>query len=98
MSLYDSPRWRATRKKLLARDSLCQHCLRAGRIKLATVADHIQPWKTPEEFFCGLSGLQGLCVPCHSKKTNQDIAKNAEKLNAENRAKKKAEKTKAYYF
>lgn len=69
---YATYRWKKLRKKVLARDPLCVHCLKAEpkRFNTATVADHIKAREhfTEGEFF-NLEGLQGLCRECHNEKT-----------------------------
>jgi len=63
---YDA-RHRKWRKMVLARDPICCLCNKAA----SSVADHIRPLS------CGggwsLDNGQGLCAPCHSKKTAQEF-------------------------
>ncbi len=58
---------RKLRAIVLRRDPLCKECLRQGRKPPApsTEMDHIDgnPWNVTRE------NLQGLCKPCHSRKT-----------------------------
>lgn len=49
----------------LARDPICKICNRAP----STVADHIVPYKGIWDLFTDLSNLQGICAPCHDRKT-----------------------------
>jgi 5-methylcytosine-specific restriction protein A len=63
--LYNTTRWRAIRKGQLQREPLCAMCQKAGRIKLATVCDHIDPHKGDQaKFYAG--PFQSLCQSCHS--------------------------------
>lgn len=71
--LYWTPRWRGkhgVRAKQLAKQPLCENCLRYGRITPATVCDHVDPASklNAETFFAG--PFQSLCDAepwrCHS--------------------------------
>lgn len=70
---YNSRRWRGVRKSFLIRNPLCKHCKKQGRTVEATVVDHIKAIQDG-----GLewdwNNFQALCVHCHAKKTNQEIA------------------------
>lgn len=70
---YRDPRWRGKngiRAQQLAKQPLCEMCLKAGRITAATVCDHINPKskRTEAGFFAG--PFQSLCDVdpwrCHS--------------------------------
>lgn len=43
-----------------------------GILRAATVVDHIKPHKGDMEVFWDLSNWQGLCEPCHNKKTARE--------------------------
>jgi 5-methylcytosine-specific restriction protein A len=60
---YDA-RWRKRRRQQLSEHPLCCFCQREGRVRLATVADHVTPHKGDPVLFEG--PLQSLCGPCHS--------------------------------
>jgi 5-methylcytosine-specific restriction protein A len=62
---YALARWRRLRTIVLARDPVCCDCKRAA----STVADHIKPHRGNLDLFTDLKNLQGLCKPCHDKKT-----------------------------
>ena len=71
--LYWTPRWRGkhgVRARQLAKQPLCENCLKHGRYTPATVCDHVDPSKKldPETFFDG--PFQSLCDAepwrCHS--------------------------------
>lgn len=69
--LYWTNRWRRTRAAQLAKQPLCENCLKHGRITAATVCDHIDPKTKLSEatFFSG--PFQSLCDAepwrCHSR-------------------------------
>lgn len=60
---------RRRRAYVLARDPLCKECLRATpqRLTPSREADHIVP--LAEGGAEDVSNMQGLCRPCHSRKT-----------------------------
>lgn len=65
--------WDKLRLTILARDKhLCQVCLKAGRITVATEVDHIKPKAkggTDDH-----DNLQSICTDCHTDKTAQEAA------------------------
>lgn len=63
MSLYDR-RWRKRRLAQLKAHPLCRLCMdMRGRVRAATVADHITPHRGDAALFAG--PLQSLCKECH---------------------------------
>lgn len=59
------------RRRRLAREHLCRHCLEQGRYVASTVPDHILPlYKggTDTE-----DNIQCLCEDCHTIKTARDL-------------------------
>ena len=62
-------RWQKARRYYFNRHPLCVHCEAAGKITVATDLDHITPHKGNMQVFWDSSNWQGLCKPCHSKKT-----------------------------
>lgn len=67
--LYNTPRWKAERKRWLQLYPLCVVCQAAGRISAATVVDHIQPHRGDQALFWDSKNWQSLCKPCHDLKT-----------------------------
>lgn len=63
--------WRRIRERVLRRDNyLCQPCMRAGRVTPAGEVDHIvnkDSGGTDND-----DNLEGTCIPCHKKKTQQE--------------------------
>jgi 5-methylcytosine-specific restriction protein A len=60
---YDA-KWRKRRAQQLTLHPLCCMCERRGKVKAATVADHITPHRGDPVLFQG--PLQSLCQSCHS--------------------------------
>jgi len=59
------------RKRRLAKEPLCRHCLALGKITQAVVADHILALTnggTDDD-----DNIQCLCHPCHERKTRKDL-------------------------
>jgi 5-methylcytosine-specific restriction protein A len=77
--LYKDKRWRGkagVRARQLAKQPLCEMCLKASRITRATVCDHVDPKRkeTEEGFFKG--PFQSLCdqepFRCHSSRKQRE--------------------------
>ena len=64
-----SYKWQQARKSYLAKHPLCAECERQGLVVVATDLDHIIPHKGDKDAFWVRSNWQGLCRPCHSRKT-----------------------------
>lgn len=58
-------RWQKARRLFLLEHPLCRFCQREGRLKPATIVDHITPHRGDEELFWDESNWQALCKPCH---------------------------------
>ena len=70
-TFYNTPRWRAVRKKKLTSSPFCEECVKNGTIVKATLVDHILPIKqggAPLD----ITNLQSLCWSCHSRKSIQE--------------------------
>lgn len=65
---YHRAHWRNLRTLVLARDPVCMMCQRNA----ATIADHIIPHKGAWSLFTDLKNLQGVCKPCHDRKTARE--------------------------
>lgn len=70
--LYNTSRWKKSRKQYLMVHPLCEECRKHGMIKAADVVDHIIPHKGNEELFWDESNWQSLCKECHDKKTARE--------------------------
>lgn len=61
---YGLKRWKALRAEQLAKQPLCERCLRQGTVTPASVAHHVVPHKgEPVLFWSGV--LASSCAPCH---------------------------------
>lgn len=59
------------RRRMARSHGLCEACRAEGRVRLATVVDHIKPLAlggSDED-----TNTQNLCDPCHDKKTRKDF-------------------------
>ena len=63
--LYDTQRWKRARRLFLAEHPICSMCQAAGRVRLATVVDHIVPHRGDAELFFDEGNWSPLCKPCH---------------------------------
>ena len=70
---YDR-KWRKLRRRKLAADPLCKHCLdRDDIMQPANEVDHIVPHQgQADPLFWAWENLQSLCKPCHSRKTFEE--------------------------
>jgi 5-methylcytosine-specific restriction endonuclease McrA len=62
---YDA-RWRRYRMMFLRENPLCVLCRPLGRIRAATVVDHIEPHRGDYKTFWDPANHQSLCASCHS--------------------------------
>ena len=65
--LRSSQRWRKLRALKLARDPLCEACLRLGVRRKTTQVHHIEPIVRRPELAFVMSNLLSLCGSCHMK-------------------------------
>ena len=63
-------RWMQMRSLYLQQYPLCDHCDRAGRVRLAQEVDHIVPLS--QGGTDAFENLQGLCKACHAEKTAEE--------------------------
>lgn len=59
-------RWQRFASAFLANNPLCRYCLIRGRVKPATVVDHIMPHKGDMALFWMEDNHQALCAKCHN--------------------------------
>lgn len=68
--------WTQLRARILQRDcGLCQPCMRAGRVTLATEVDHVVP--RSDGGTDGEANLQSICAECHAAKSAIERARSA---------------------
>lgn len=67
--VYKAKRWEMARSAVLARDPLCMVCDAA----LSTEVDHVIPLSQSGDPY-RLEALQGICAPCHRRKTGAENA------------------------
>lgn len=66
-------KWYALRALHLRQNPWCISCLKEGKHTEAVELDHIIPHKGDMGLFWDKGNWQGLCVSCHSKKTNMGL-------------------------
>lgn len=59
-------KWQQARVQYLAEHPLCVMCEAEGKLKGATVVDHIVPHRGDDKLFWRRSNWQGLCASHHS--------------------------------
>jgi 5-methylcytosine-specific restriction protein A len=64
-------RWRKASKLFLGAHPFCAECERRDIIAEARLVDHKIPHRGNERLFWDETNWQGLCFPCHTKKTAQ---------------------------
>lgn len=64
--LYAHRRWRRIRLEQLTKHPICAFCERDGRIRLATICDHVEPHRGDMKLFWH-GARQSLCKPCHDR-------------------------------
>jgi 5-methylcytosine-specific restriction enzyme A len=65
-------RWRRARAAYLARRPLCVPCKTAGRLRAATVVDHVVPHRGDPVLFWDEANWAALCKLCHDVKTARE--------------------------
>lgn len=64
--LYDTARYKRLRLTRLNDEPLCRMCReRFGRVRPATVCDHVQPHRGDVDLFYDYTNTQSLCKECH---------------------------------
>lgn len=72
-AFYASPRWRRDRESYLRQHPFCADCADLGAVVLAEEVDHIVPHRGDAGLMWDRSNWQGLCKPCHSRKTAREV-------------------------
>lgn len=73
--LYKTARWRAIREAQLAKQPLCERCLKRKLITPATVCHHTDKdsKKNPATFYRG--PFESSCAPCHDGEAQSEEAR-----------------------
>jgi 5-methylcytosine-specific restriction endonuclease McrA len=58
--------WRKARTEYLTMHPHCRECSKHGIARIATVVDHIIPWRGDRNLFWHRANWQPLCAPCHN--------------------------------
>ncbi len=58
-------KWQQASKGFLRSHPLCVYCERQGRVKAATLVDHITPHKGDQALFWDKNNWQSMCSSCH---------------------------------
>lgn len=69
--LYHTPRWKKLRALGLKIEPLCRECKENGKIKLATIRDHILNVRKGGDFW-DMNNQQSLCESCHASKSGKE--------------------------
>lgn len=64
---YGTRTWKRLRAAVLTRSPLCVECERRGRVVLATVVDHVIPFRDRPDLGMTMSNLRSLCARCHAR-------------------------------
>lgn len=76
---YSTAKWQKLRLAKLRSSPLCEDCRSFGRVRPASVVDHVVPIKHGGAPFPALDGLRSLCWRCHSEKTSRGVEAGAVK-------------------
>ena len=68
-AMYQTPYWKAQRKRQLSIHPLCASCMTKGIITQAHHVDHVFPWTAIGEQAFHTNIFQSLCASCHNDKT-----------------------------
>jgi 5-methylcytosine-specific restriction protein A len=71
--IYKTARWLRVRKAKLARNPLCEECLRQQRTRPAKDVHHIEPVRDRPDLAYQISNLEALCHSCHSAETATEV-------------------------
>jgi 5-methylcytosine-specific restriction protein A len=71
--LYNSTAWRSASRAWLRKHPLCVDCADLGGVEPAKAVDHITRHQGDVKLFWDRSNWQGLCLPCHNRKTAREV-------------------------
>ena len=67
--IYNSPQFQQLRIVVLSEEPICQMCNDRPSVHV----DHIEPIAMRPDLALTRANLQGLCDPCHGRKTNDEL-------------------------
>lgn len=70
-SWYSLPVWQSIRADQLARQPLCERCLKRGAITAAIICNHVTPHRGIWELFIG-GPFESTCKPCHDGEVQRE--------------------------
>jgi 5-methylcytosine-specific restriction enzyme A len=68
---YCSLRWRLLRASVIREQPFCMVCDSQGRRVVTQEIDHVRKHDGDPALFWDRANLQGLCKPCHTRKTKR---------------------------
>jgi 5-methylcytosine-specific restriction enzyme A len=74
-SFYTTQEWKNLREYVLSKEPFCRECSKNGRLKAATIVDHIIDIADAPELRLIETNLQPLCETCHNRKTMRKTMK-----------------------
>ena len=66
-AFYKTGAWLKARAAVLRNKPLCEECNRIGIVKVATLVDHIIPYRERPDLGLSLKNLRPLCHSCHGR-------------------------------
>lgn len=71
--LYQTPEWKRASRAFRAAHPVCAECAKLGLVVPTQEVDHIIPHRGDRALFWDRKNWQGLCTPCHNRKTAAEI-------------------------
>ena len=66
---YNTAQWQQVRRLKLEQNTLCEICIKRGKLEPAVAVDHVVAISAGGDPFPGLDQLMSLCTSCHNRKT-----------------------------
>jgi 5-methylcytosine-specific restriction enzyme A len=71
--LYQTPEWKRASRAFRLAHPICAECAKVGLVVPTREVDHIIPHRGDRRLFWDRTNWQGLCTPCHSRKTAAEL-------------------------
>jgi 5-methylcytosine-specific restriction protein A len=71
--LYQTPEWKRASRAFRKANPLCASCAGIGLVVPVAEVDHKEPHRGNRALFWDRTNWQGLCKPCHSRKTAAEV-------------------------